>query len=81
MCLILYRPNGVDNLVFYEIVNGQTEPTNKDFMFILESGSKSTSLKLDKQLDYESVSRYTLTIRATVSNSKGLVFNDQYAIF
>lgn len=56
-------------LVFFELVNGQTEPTNKGAMFTIETDGNTAQLKLDKDLDYETVSKYTLTIRATVSIS------------
>lgn len=59
--------NAASDLVFFDLVNGQTDPTNKGGMFVLESDRNTAYLKLDKDLDYETVSKYTLTIRASVS--------------
>lgn len=67
---LIYRSNSPDQIIFFELVNGQTQPTNKEATFTLESEGNVAYLKLDtdKTLDYESVSEYTLTIRASVSH-------------
>lgn len=41
-------------------------------MFTIESSGNTAQLKLDKDLDYETVSKYTLTIRAIVRYDQNL---------
>lgn len=49
--------------LYFELVNGQTEQTNRDETFrILEKGS-SVEIKVAKALDYEKVTQYILTVR------------------
>ncbi|CAG7733720.1 unnamed protein product [Allacma fusca] len=53
-----------DDDIYFELLTGQTEPTNKDKVFYIDQVKNVASLKLDKALDYEKVSNYALTIRA-----------------
>ncbi|CAL8115153.1 unnamed protein product [Orchesella dallaii] len=73
------QSNADSNLVFFELVNGQTEPTNKGAMFTIEADGNTAQLKLDKDLDYEAVSKYTLTIR--VKNKDDLATETTITIF
>ncbi|ODN00523.1 DE-cadherin [Orchesella cincta] len=73
------KANADSNLVFFELVNGQTEPTNKGAMFTIEADGNTAQLKLDKDLDYEAVSKYTLTIR--VKNKDDLATETTITIF
>jgi len=49
----------------FELVHGRTEQTNKLGTFRLETAGDGTTayIRLGKQMDYESISEYTLTVR------------------
>jgi len=58
--------SGIPNnsIVFFELVNGQTQATNKDSVFTQESSGNTIAIKVENPpLDYELVNEYTLTIR------------------
>jgi len=66
---VLEASSGIANnsLVFFELLNGQTQATNKDSIFTSEASGNRVSIRVEKQLDYELVSQYTLTVRVSVS--------------
>ncbi|KAH9632588.1 hypothetical protein HF086_012395 [Spodoptera exigua] len=47
----------------FELVQGQTEQTNKWHTFVLEPEADSAYIKLGNHLDYEKITDYTLTVR------------------
>ncbi|KAK9497090.1 hypothetical protein O3M35_004467 [Rhynocoris fuscipes] len=47
----------------FELVVGRTEQTNKLSTFRLESEGNTAHIRLARQMDYESIAEYTLTIR------------------
>lgn len=56
----------------FELVKGKTTQTNKDSTFILApftNTSRKVSVKLARNLDYETVTEYTLTVRVTNKDS------------
>jgi hypothetical protein len=54
-----------EELVFM-IVGGRTEQTNQRNTFILESEGSIAHIKLGRQLDYEAITEYTITVRVQV---------------
>lgn len=50
----------------FELVQGQTEQTNKWNTFVLEPEANSAYIKLGNNLDYEKITDYTLTVRIQV---------------
>lgn len=50
----------------FELVQGQTEQTNKWHTFVLEPEADSAYIKLGNHLDYEKITDYTLTVRIQV---------------
>jgi hypothetical protein len=61
-----------EELVFM-IVSGRTEQTNQRNTFILESEGPTAHIKLGRQLDYEAITEYTITVRVQVCNLLGLL--------
>jgi len=59
-----------DSDLQFELVSGRTEQTNSQKTFILETVGSKAMLKLGRLLDYESISKYTLTVHA--QNKYGL---------
>lgn len=53
----------------FELVQGQTEQTNKWHTFVLEPESELCYIKLGNHLDYEKITEYTLTVRIQVNFS------------
>ncbi|XP_063832416.1 DE-cadherin [Ostrinia nubilalis] len=47
----------------FELVQGQTEQTNKRHTFVLEPEADTAYIKLGNHLDYEKITDYTLTVR------------------
>jgi len=66
---VLEASSGIANnsLVFFELLTGQTQATNKDSIFTSEASGNKVSIRVEKQLDYELVNQYTLTVRVSVS--------------
>ncbi|XP_015609986.1 DE-cadherin [Cephus cinctus] len=76
--------------LFFELVTGRTEQTNKGNTFRIVSLKNIADIKLAKHLDYESNTEYTLIVRVvnkyqlaaeTVVNIKVLDVNDNIPIF
>lgn len=65
--IVVYRSNTDEKSPVFELVTGRTEQTNKLNTFRLESEGEKAYIRLARQLDYESISEYTLTIRVQVS--------------
>lgn len=67
---VLEANSGIANssLVFFELLNGQTQATNKDSIFTSEASGNKVAIRVEKQLDYELVNQYTLTVRVSVSD-------------
>jgi len=51
--------------VFFTLINGRTEQTNKDGTFKASQDGNRVILTLTKPLEYEKVDQYTLTLRVT----------------
>lgn len=58
----------------FELVQGQTEQTNKWHTFVLEPEADSAVIKLGNHLDYEKITDYTLTVRIQVRNTRCIFF-------
>ncbi|XP_040151338.1 DE-cadherin-like [Anopheles arabiensis] len=54
-----------DSNVIFELVRGKFEQTNSLNTFLLEQINNTAHIKLARALDYESVTEYTITVRAT----------------
>ena len=54
-----------DSNVIFEIVRGKFEQTNSMNTFLLEQINHTAHIKLARALDYERVTEYTITVRAT----------------
>lgn len=63
-----------EELVFM-IVSGRTEQTNQRNTFILESEGPMAHIKLGRQLDFEAITEYTITVRVQVRKWRGLEFD------
>lgn len=50
----------------FELKVGRTEQTNKLSTFRLETEGRSAHIRLGRNMDYESIAEYTLTIRIQV---------------
>ena len=64
--------------VFYKIIRGSTDQTNKYDTFYLQQrkeGSKTyADIKVNHPLDYERIKEYNLTVRVEVSDMNTYVF-------
>ena len=70
-----------DDTLFFHLVSGRTEKTNKDGTFRAKQDSddpKSVNIYLVKPLEYEKVNSYTLTLQ--VRNSPDLVAEAQLTV-
>ncbi|XP_040156053.1 DE-cadherin-like [Anopheles arabiensis] len=54
-----------DSNVIFKLVRGKFEQTNSMNTFLLEQINNTAHIKLARALDYESVTEYTITVRAT----------------
>ncbi|XP_061502466.1 DE-cadherin [Anopheles gambiae] len=54
-----------DSNVIFEIVRGKFEQTNSLHTFLLEQINHTAHIKLARALDYERITEYTITVRAT----------------
>ncbi|XP_054263289.1 DE-cadherin-like [Macrosteles quadrilineatus] len=59
------KSNTDEKAPVFELVHGRTDQTNKDSTFLLETAGDGTTayIRLGKNLDYESITEYTLTVR------------------
>ena len=66
--------------VFYKIIRGSTDQTNKYDTFYLQQrkeGSKTyADIKVNHPLDYERIKEYNLTVRVEVSDMNTYVLDD-----
>ncbi|RZF45194.1 hypothetical protein LSTR_LSTR009965 [Laodelphax striatellus] len=60
---IVAMSNTDETAPVFELVVGRTEQTNKNSHFRLQSEGRTAHIILGKNLDYESISEFTLTIR------------------
>ena len=70
-----------DDIVYFQLVSGRTEKTNKDGTFRAvqsQDDPKAVNIYLAKALEYEKVSSYTLTLQ--VRNSPDLVAEAQLTV-
>lgn len=74
--------SGIDNnpTVFYRLMPGSTAQTNKFHTFYLQQRAEKSvtwaDIKVNHQLDYESIKEYNLTIRVEVCTKRGCYFSD-----
>lgn len=69
-CLLFIYSSNIpeEKKLQFELVQGQTEQTNKWHTFVLEPEADSAVIKLGNHLDYEKITDYTLTVRIQVRN-------------
>lgn len=73
--------SGIDNnpTVFYRLMPGSTAQTNKFHTFYLQQRAEKSvtwaDIKVNHQLDYESIKEYNLTIRVEVCTRNGAVIS------
>lgn len=79
MPLVCVDSSGIEDKprVYYELIDGSTAQTNRYNTFYLQQRSEGNviwaDIKVNHQLDYESIKEYNLTIRVEVSETIGNV--------